>query len=490
VDSNLGTVTVQVDRNFRPPTVESQALTTDEDTSVDVTLVGDDPDGIEGRDFNGLDTITLEVVAQPANGTLTGEVPNLSYVPNPDFFGEDSFTYKANDGVFDSEEALVSITVNPVRLREVMAPERVGRGFPTLLMSDWSDDGGSDYDALLFWGDFEVETRGDFIDPDGEEGPQPPVLTGVKLIEPGGGDGDGMAIADHVYMDAGNYETTFCISDAGNADCADTIITVEELANLAVSLEPGDAETPEPSFDMQFTLINGVPEGWAGLNAEDVLVELAEPEGYRMVAYNAGAATANCTPVAAGLECRPGTMAPGDMFSLDFTVEPESPAIYADVLAPVLVSVTTATPAVDDEYLATQGVTFTADLADDDGDGMNNSFEKVYGLNNGSNDAAGDADGDGLTNGEEFEAMTDPTDSDTDGDGVRDGLDPFPLDPTRSGDFDSTDLNLDGVTDAADVLLLQQALRGELEAPVDLNQDGRTDAADLLLLQLIVGGEQ
>lgn len=74
------------------------------------------------------------------------------------------------------------------------------------------------------------------------------------------------------------------------------------------------------------------------------------------------------------------------------------------------------------EYLAGTNPT----LADTDGDWMNDGFEVLYGLNpllnNGVNgERAGDLDGDGLTNFQEYQAMTNPVVADTDGDGLWDG---------------------------------------------------------------------
>ena len=58
------------------------------------------------------DTLTYSVIQAPNHGTLTGTAPNYTYEPNFDYQGTDSFTYKANDGTFDSNIATVDIIVN------------------------------------------------------------------------------------------------------------------------------------------------------------------------------------------------------------------------------------------------------------------------------------------------------------------------------------------------------------------------------------------
>lgn len=84
-------------------------------------------------------------------------------------------------------------------------------------------------------------------------------------------------------------------------------------------------------------------------------------------------------------------------------------------------------------------------LADTDGDGMNDGWENTYGFNPldiFDPGPDGDADSDGLTNLEESEAETDPTDSDTDNDGMPDGwevdnnLDPLTDDSALDPDED------------------------------------------------------
>ena len=87
-----------------PPVPDPQSVTVVEDGAVGITLTASDPDG---------DPLTLAVATLPAHGALTGTVPNLVYTPQADYFGPDSFTFSADDGIISST-ATVSITVSPV----------------------------------------------------------------------------------------------------------------------------------------------------------------------------------------------------------------------------------------------------------------------------------------------------------------------------------------------------------------------------------------
>ncbi|MDH5631497.1 MAG: Ig-like domain-containing protein [Gammaproteobacteria bacterium] len=87
------------------PVANGQALITNEDTGVGITLSGSDADG---------DTLSYTVVSGPANGTLSGTPPNLYYTPSANFNGSDSLTFKVNDGTVDSAVATVNITVTAV----------------------------------------------------------------------------------------------------------------------------------------------------------------------------------------------------------------------------------------------------------------------------------------------------------------------------------------------------------------------------------------
>jgi hypothetical protein len=104
-DSIPTTVIIVVTAVNDPPKAIDTTVTTQEDTSVSITLAGCDPDG---------DTLIYSIVKEPSEGKLSGTGPNLSYAPNENFNGTDSFTFKVNDGTVDSDEATVEIKLLPV----------------------------------------------------------------------------------------------------------------------------------------------------------------------------------------------------------------------------------------------------------------------------------------------------------------------------------------------------------------------------------------
>lgn len=74
------------------PRAVVDAITTSEDTSATVDVVsGTDPDIAAG------DVVTVLEVTQPAHGTVTVDGGMLTYTPDPDFHGTDSFTYTISD---------------------------------------------------------------------------------------------------------------------------------------------------------------------------------------------------------------------------------------------------------------------------------------------------------------------------------------------------------------------------------------------------------
>ncbi len=87
------------------PKAVGQSLTVNSGQSVSITLAANDPEGA---------ALTYTIVTSPANGTLTGTGANRVYTSKAGFSGDDSFTFKVNDGSLDSSVATVAITVKAV----------------------------------------------------------------------------------------------------------------------------------------------------------------------------------------------------------------------------------------------------------------------------------------------------------------------------------------------------------------------------------------
>ncbi len=108
IDSQLVTVTVN-EVNVAPVANDGD-LETDEDTPLLIEL-----------DYTDIDlpanTVTFSIVDEPEDGTLSGfdpETGEVTYTPDENYNGDDSFTFQVNDGTVDSNIATVNITVDQV----------------------------------------------------------------------------------------------------------------------------------------------------------------------------------------------------------------------------------------------------------------------------------------------------------------------------------------------------------------------------------------
>jgi len=123
-DSNTSTVKIVVLPVNDVPVADSQSVTTNSNTSVSIALAGSD---FETTTAN----LIFEVTANPTHGTLSGSGTNLTYSPNADYAGSDSFKFVVRDNGDDSAvpatsaEATVSITVNDTTAPTISAPANV-----------------------------------------------------------------------------------------------------------------------------------------------------------------------------------------------------------------------------------------------------------------------------------------------------------------------------------------------------------------------------
>jgi VCBS repeat-containing protein len=108
-ESNLATVSIEITDDDNAPVADDQSVSTEENTPLDITLTGSD-------DEDGPGSLTFFLASLPDNGGLTAAgpgLPDLTYVPDDGFTGNDSFTFVIMDttGAL-SNTATITIEVN------------------------------------------------------------------------------------------------------------------------------------------------------------------------------------------------------------------------------------------------------------------------------------------------------------------------------------------------------------------------------------------
>jgi VCBS repeat-containing protein len=158
--TDTGRITFTVVPNAAPvATADGYSL--DEDTTLAIAAPGV---LANDSDANG-DALSAILVNDVTHGTLTlnGD-GSFSYMPDANYNGADSFTYKTNDGLVDSNTVTVDLTVNPVA-----DPAQIVGDFSGAVTEDGTlvANGSvsiSDVDGDLSSTDF---VPGIFVDPDG-----------------------------------------------------------------------------------------------------------------------------------------------------------------------------------------------------------------------------------------------------------------------------------------------------------------------------------
>jgi VCBS repeat-containing protein len=102
-----------------PPVANADSASTNEDNpvTIDVLANDNDPDG---------DTLKVDSVTPPTNGSTGINGGGAEYTPAQDFNGTDSFNYTVSDGHGGTDTATVTITVNAVNDAPVLANIEAG----------------------------------------------------------------------------------------------------------------------------------------------------------------------------------------------------------------------------------------------------------------------------------------------------------------------------------------------------------------------------
>jgi PKD repeat protein len=223
VDSNVATVSITVQEgDNQPPVANDDAYTTDEDVALNVAAPGvlandTDADG---------NPLTAILQTGPSNGTLTlnGD-GSLSYMPDLNYFGPDSFTYVASDGIVNSNNATVSITVTAVNDAPIADANGPYSAFVGVAIT-FDGSGSSDVDGFIagYMWDF------------------------------GDGSTDAGVAPMHAYAAPGVYTVTLTVTDDGGltGSATSTATITVESENLPPVSDPNGPYTGQVGEKIRF----------------------------------------------------------------------------------------------------------------------------------------------------------------------------------------------------------------------------------------------
>ena len=214
----------------------------------------------------------------------------------------------------------VTVTVKPVddppKLTDVFLPQRAGLGFPIVLQATYIEDGARSLSASIDWGDASRDQEGGYVDNPSGDPDDTPVLAGVHLIEPPGGQGDGQALGQHLYRSAGLKTVRLCVADqSARQDCREAAISVQPLVSFALDMAPVNDRLNGNSATIDIALTNAEPDGAQGLSARQVSLQ---GRSDTLTVTEIVNPPPGCTLASGALRCELGTLAPGQQ--LDFSV--------------------------------------------------------------------------------------------------------------------------------------------------------------------------
>ncbi|WP_395377050.1 Ig-like domain-containing protein [Marinicella sp. W31] len=114
-------INIDIPVNTAPQAIAQQRNAI-EDRSLLINLQGDDQEN---------DPLVFSIVDQPQNGVLSGTLPDPTYQPNSNYNGSDTFSFRVNDGMLDSNTASVELNIQAVN----DAPEALADSYQLIAMS-------------------------------------------------------------------------------------------------------------------------------------------------------------------------------------------------------------------------------------------------------------------------------------------------------------------------------------------------------------------
>src|SRR5207244_3890829 len=114
-ESGVVTVTLTITNRNDAPEAAADAYNATEDTNLAVAAPGvlgndSDADNLSGSAYAGLTAVLVTGPAHAARGFALNADGSFSYTPAADYYGSDSFSYKAKDGA-SAESGVVTVTL-------------------------------------------------------------------------------------------------------------------------------------------------------------------------------------------------------------------------------------------------------------------------------------------------------------------------------------------------------------------------------------------
>ena len=259
--TDTATVTVTVAAVNDAPMAVDDSDGIPEDASSTVDVLANDSD-VEG------DTLTVQSVTQGSNGSVVGNGDGtVTYTPNPDWSGLDSFTYTVTDGAL-TDTATVTVTVNAVNDLPVAVDDSVSV----------NEDNPVTLDVLANDSDVDGDTL--FI---------------LSVVQPVDGavvdNGDGTLTYTPDPDWNGIAAFSYTVSDGALTDTATVTVTVISVNDAPVALDDADSISEDSTSTVDVLANDSDVEG-------DTLTVQSVTQGVNGSVVDNGDGTVTYTPTA------------------------------------------------------------------------------------------------------------------------------------------------------------------------------------------------